>query len=287
MASPHPAFSSRSDCPIPYVPEIELDLIKDCIIPPVPDPFFEAQIFPPLIPPITIGCPKITIKTRNLIGRPSKIVPKTRTIATKVTRQDGRDDCFPHIKLDLTLPCVLAQNLDPEDADPTCPMEVVSRSVYQGMEVLDIRKPTADSIPASRIVFPIDVIYAAPKYQYGCVHEGMDLMLVSYEGADPVKDDVMGVVSGSCNMKKDNTGFVAVAVDTTNKKVWVRPQSGGGGGPVNIQLVQVTRLGPTGSVGTGSTAYVKPIQLLPDTSQVPNFEIVPDSTEFSIVYLMR
>lgn len=96
-----PAFSSRSDCPIPFVPEIEPDLIVDCEIPPVPDPFFQAPPLPPIIPPITLGCPPISITgTASKVGKNDPLVFQ----GSGGTYDPDGDDCFPLIDLDLNIP---------------------------------------------------------------------------------------------------------------------------------------------------------------------------------------
>lgn len=97
----NPAFSSRSDCPIPYVPEITPSLVLDCEIPPVPDPFFEAPVFPPIIPPITVGCPSIKVNaTASKVGASEELTVS----ATTTTYDPAGDNCFPEINLDILIP---------------------------------------------------------------------------------------------------------------------------------------------------------------------------------------
>lgn len=97
--SASPAFSSRSDCPIPYVPNIVPDLIQDCVVPPIPEPFFEADIFPPIIPPIPLGCPSIIFSGSLHSGSPL-------SLSTKFSQQDGIDNCFPILDFDIQIPFI-------------------------------------------------------------------------------------------------------------------------------------------------------------------------------------
>lgn len=100
--SANPAFSSRSDCPLPYIPDIEPDLIQDCEIPPVPDPFFETPLFPPIIPPITVGCPPISASADVWKVQNPSFSPKF-SVFTSTYDPDG-DECFPYLDLDIWIP---------------------------------------------------------------------------------------------------------------------------------------------------------------------------------------
>lgn len=91
-----PAFSSRSDCPIPFVPDIVPDLIKDCDVPPAPPPYWQAPTFPPIIPPIVLGCPPIKINT--------SANPGVTFIGTSTSYDPDGDECFPEINLSLNVP---------------------------------------------------------------------------------------------------------------------------------------------------------------------------------------
>ena len=97
-----PAFTSRSDCPLPYVPDIQPSLIQDCEIPPIPDPFFETPILPPFIPPITLGCPPISVSASVSMVRDPSRSPSFSASAS--TYDPDGDNCFPTIDLDLWIP---------------------------------------------------------------------------------------------------------------------------------------------------------------------------------------
>lgn len=75
------AFSSTADCPMPPVVRIPCDLVEDCIVPPPPDPTFEAPTAPVNIPTPTFGCICPSINATVNVG----------TFNASVTAVDG--DC--------------------------------------------------------------------------------------------------------------------------------------------------------------------------------------------------
>lgn len=96
-----PAFHSRSDCPIPFVPDIEPDLIQDCKIPPIPDPFFQAPELPPIVPPITLGCPPISVSASARKMPPDSPL---KFSASASTYDPSGDECFPEIDMQIYVP---------------------------------------------------------------------------------------------------------------------------------------------------------------------------------------
>jgi hypothetical protein len=146
-----PAFSSRSDCPIPYVPAIEPDLIQDCVIPPAPDPFFEAPAFPPIIPPITVGCPPIKV---------SASVHKTDSGDPELSANTGTydpsgDECFPQIDLDLFIPYAC-----PEMEVRTKKFRVAERADLDFGIVQD-----ADDAPDCGYKFDLDIVFPCTQLE--------------------------------------------------------------------------------------------------------------------------
>ena len=140
-----PAFSSRSDCPIPYVPNIVPDLVKDCIIPPVPDPFFEAINFPPILPPIPLGCPSISFSGSMHSGSPF-------SVSTRFSQQDGIDNCFPILNFDLQIPFECA-SFSARNIRPTFSPSMVSFSPSYRLAVTQ----TLNSAPWCDYRFDLDI----------------------------------------------------------------------------------------------------------------------------------
>ncbi len=145
--SASPAFSSRSDCPIPYVPEIIPDLVKDCVIPPVPDPFFEAINFPPILPPIPLGCPSISFSGSMHSGSPF-------SVSTHFSQQDGIDNCFPILNFDLQIPFECA-SISIRNIRPSISSSMVSFSPSYRMTVTQ----TLNSAPWCNYRFDLDIVF--------------------------------------------------------------------------------------------------------------------------------
>jgi len=145
--SASPAFSSRSDCPIPYVPEIIPHLVKDCVIPPVPDPFFEAVNFPPILPPIPLGCPSISFSGSLHSGSPL-------SVSTRFSQQDGIDNCFPILNFDLQIPFECA-SFSVRNIRPSISSRIVSLSPSYRLSV----SRTLNSPPWCNYLFDLDIVF--------------------------------------------------------------------------------------------------------------------------------
>lgn len=145
--SASPAFSSRSDCPIPYVPEIIPNLVKDCIIPPVPDPFFEAINFPPILPPIPLGCPSISFSGSMHSGSPL-------SVSTRFSQQDGLDNCFPVLNFDLQIPFECA-SISTRNIRPSISSSMVGISPSYKLSV----SQTLNSAPWCDYRFDLDIVF--------------------------------------------------------------------------------------------------------------------------------
>lgn len=260
------AFPPHPDCPLPEVVPIPNDLIRDCAVPLAPEPLFEALIFPPIPPIPPFGCPKIEMRSKTVRN-------KNRFIELKPTfhaGDDDKDNCSPILRFELRDPCLLGENLFSEKVTYGQPLQVTGRGTYtDGSEYLQVNRPAEDSVEAFDIVFPVDYINASPLLNFGCVHEGYDLIYVDYDGEDPAPGDSMGTQADSFKFKKDNTGFTAVVVDTVEKKVWVRPKTGGGDGGAFSLAQAITD-------GMGGTVTVRAIQHLVNLSASPNFEQTGD-----------
>jgi len=66
------AFPSHTGCTLPYVPELDPDLIQDCQIPEPPDPIWESPVFPPIIPPTKTTQPQIVYAITDETDCPQK-----------------------------------------------------------------------------------------------------------------------------------------------------------------------------------------------------------------------
>jgi hypothetical protein len=422
------AFTERPDCPIPFVPKLELDLIDDCDIPEAPEPIFEAPEIDPIIPPPDIGCPPIQLdveleplqqeydytyaidpalrvqivwtKYSTVLGtlefltddpevrvywsvvgppvnlyttplplaltttvyyqvfkgtdtnsgnieitfdlvqgappnfsrpsglpakytKPLPIVEDYAKFESDVQFRDG-DYCAPDIDIEVEMPefivpcpvinfepgtqeiwgrpeveieiepkknnssdcdfdfevnvnlpgdCVLAKNVSGVEVHAGEPLEIVGRGEDDGLEFILVDLPSDDSVAAANIVFPIATIGVDDPEWFGCVHGGISLIFVEYDGDNPDVNDEVGVQNGSKKFKKGNTGFKALAVDTANKKVWIRPLSGGGS---SLTLVRAK------ANGAGGLILVDRVTLGPNPAAIPNFILGDEST---LVYL--
>jgi len=101
------AFPSRPGCPIPEVEKIPHDLVRDCVVPVPPDPFFEGFTFPPIPVPAPIGCAKIEIekKDTSFSTAPFTLPAPKPELEVGVSYRDG-DQCFPSLEFDLAIPCI-------------------------------------------------------------------------------------------------------------------------------------------------------------------------------------
>jgi hypothetical protein len=77
---PTGAFPSRPGCTLPYVPQIEPALIRDCSIPPTPEPIWEAPVFPPVLPVTKTTQPQVLYGITDEASCPQK---------AKQVKQDG------------------------------------------------------------------------------------------------------------------------------------------------------------------------------------------------------
>jgi hypothetical protein len=115
-AQPPAAFRDRDGCPIPYIPQLDLELVQDCLIPEAPDPIFEAPEIDPIIPPPNIGCPPIWLNMRRSALRqvyswiipdrfvkPRPIVPNYAQFAVDISYRDD-DYCAPNIDIEVAMP---------------------------------------------------------------------------------------------------------------------------------------------------------------------------------------
>ncbi len=87
------AFSSTAACPLPPVPIIDVDLIKDCVVPDPADPIYEEPNIPMPVPPeLDIGCPPIAISSSVRTNQDT-----ARFQAWSQPKYDDGDNCFPQI----------------------------------------------------------------------------------------------------------------------------------------------------------------------------------------------
>jgi hypothetical protein len=69
---PTGAFPSHTGCAIPYVKELDPNLIKDCNIPPVADSIWQAPVFPPVLPTTKTTQPQVLYGITNESSCPQK-----------------------------------------------------------------------------------------------------------------------------------------------------------------------------------------------------------------------
>ena len=94
------AFSSTAACPMPPVPIIDVDLIRDCSIPDAPDPIWENPDLPVPIPPeLALGCPPIDVVTSVLTEQ-----DEAKFEATFAPQHNDRDNCFPRLFFNVSFP---------------------------------------------------------------------------------------------------------------------------------------------------------------------------------------
>ncbi len=138
---------------------------------------------------------------------------------------------------------------------------------------LVVDRPSEDSIPASRLVFPVGVVGPSDDNPYGFARTGSEPIWVSYTGTAPAIGDEVGTVTDSFDFQAGNTGFMCIGVDEDNEKCLIRPAGGSG---ASIQVVQVT-----GTPSAGSVA-VKNVTLKGDLTLSPNYELSGDA--YSVGY---
>jgi len=153
------------------------------------------------------------------------------------------------------------------------PVEITGEE--DGYLVVD--RPSEDSIPAPRILFPVGKIGASTDNPYGFARAGTTPIWVSYTGDDPAIGDEVGTVADSFDFAVGNSGFMCVGVDAANSKCLVRPNSGSGSGGSGLQMVRAVSNGASGVVN------VKKVSMLANVAVVPNFELTGDA--YSVVYV--
>jgi len=116
------------------------------------------------------------------------------------------------------------------------PVEITGEE--DGYLVVD--RPSEDSIPAPRILFPVGKIGASTDNPYGFARAGTTPIWVSYTGDDPAIGDEVGTVADSFDFAVSNSGFMCVGVDAANSKCLVRPNSGSGSGASTTVPAKVT-----------------------------------------------
>jgi len=135
-----------------------------------------------------------------------------------------------------------------------------------------VDRPSDDSIPAPRILFPIGAVGTASGNPYGFARLGTAPIWVDYTGDEPAIGDDMGTVADEFTFQLGNTGFMCVGVDADNDKALIVANSGG---TASITLAQATGSGTDGSI------VVKNLQLV---DGVPNFEQTGDSYIINYLY---
>lgn len=215
----NPAFSSRSDCPIPFVPEIVPELIQDCEIPPIPDPFFEMNIVPPFIPPIVVGCPPISVSARA-----SRVLNKNFPLkfsASASTYDPAGDNCFPEIDLKLWVPFACPDmsvvNQSPKIAQSPSYMLQVTRNVDNAPDCeyefdLDITfvctSMSVRSQQISRVKFddpPSLEVNTEVDWEHGCnIDFDIKIDIPALEGVDTDCSDYDGLIVGGDLYVEDN-----------------------------------------------------------------------------------
>ena len=132
-----------------------------------------------------------------------------------------------------------------------------------GKSYFKIAKPTQDSATAV-LVAPWGVI--SHKVGTATMDDRFAGVVIAYDGADPAVGDTLGTQTGSWKAKVGNTGFIALAVNTTDKLAYCRAASAGGGGSASLTVVQAT------SDGAAGVIPVKVITMKADPAASPNFE---------------
>lgn len=187
-----------------------------------PDIDLEVQI-----PELVVPCPTFDFQpgTQEVWGKPYinfEIEPKA----------DNSTDCDFDFEVNIQIPadCVLALNISGQEILAGHPLEIVGRGKLpppSETEYLLVDLPSADNVESTKIVFPVGTLGISDPDNFGCVHGGVSLILVEYEGDDPTVGGGIGVQADNVKFKKGNSGFKALAVDLVNKKAWVRPEGGG------------------------------------------------------------
>jgi hypothetical protein len=195
------------------------------------------------VPEFLLPCPRLTFN----VGE-QKVWDKPHVEVKIEDKPNSKPGCDFDFDINVNIPsdCVLAQNITGGPVLINEPLEIVGEGIIAltGEHYVVVDRPSADDVDPSKIVFPIGEILSPPDYDLGCVHGGIELLLVDYDGADPIVDNTVGVVAGSNKFKADNKGFKVLAVDPVNKKVWIRPEGGGGGGVESILGVVVGGCNP-------------------------------------------
>jgi hypothetical protein len=212
------------------------------------------------VPEIVVPCPEFEFKVgeQKVWDQPHVDIQ----VQEKMHQRPGCDFEF-EILANIPADCVLAENLHAAPVAAGMPMEIVGWGKLPdiegvpGREYIQIDIASEDSLPAAQIVFPIGEIGALPDYNFGCVHGGVSLILVDYEGADPEIGGDIGVQAGSFKFSAGSTGFRPLAFDPARKKAWVRPLSGGGSDAT---------LGVIEGGATPGPAFFRKIQVFDDGS---------------------
>ena len=196
-----PAFSSRSDCPIPFVPDIVPDLIQDCDVPPAPPPYWQAPTFPPIIPPIIMSCPPIRINTSASAG--------ITFIGTAGSYDPDGDDCFPEINLSLDIPTGGCPELTVVDQPPPI---VAAFPNY----VLQINKVGEDEEGVCEFEFDLNITFVCTDMTI----RKQEINRISFD-ADPTLDVSADVtMGGTCDIEFDIElgipGFTAVTTNNSS-----------------------------------------------------------------------